>query len=163
MKTLFLMRHAKSSWSDTTLADIDRPLNARGLVAAPFMGKLMQAKRLDPYVILSSTAVRARHTATLAKEAGSLTGLIQFEPRIYEASPQRLRQVISEIDNIYRSALVVGHNPGMEGFIRFLTGDLEAMPTAAIAVINLNIDGWDAIGDGSGELQNLFRPREEMQ
>src|SRR6266704_2743160 len=127
MKTLFLMRHAKSSWSEEGLADIERPLNERGLRVAPFMGKLMQEKGFEPDRILTSTAVRARNTAALVKEAGKLAAILQFEPRIYEASPNGLRQVVSEIGERFKSAMIVGHNPGIEGFIRFLTGRLEPM------------------------------------
>lgn len=154
------MRHAKSSWSETGLADIERPLNERGLSTAPFMGKLIHAKGFEPDVILTSTAVRARHTASLVKEAGTLRGVLQFEPRIYEASPQTLRQVVSEIDDRSASAMFVGHNPGIEGFIRFLTDRLEPMPTAALAVIELNIDKWSEIRDGRGELQTVYRPKD---
>lgn len=162
MKTLYIMRHSKSSWSDAALADIERPLNERGLRAAPFMGKLMREKGFDPDVILTSTAVRARHTAALAKEAGTLRGVLQFEPRIYEASPQTLRQVVSELSKTYKSAMIVGHNPGIEGFIRFLTGGLEPMPTAALAVIELNIVSWNETDDGCGTLQAVIRPKELM-
>lgn len=163
MKTLFLMRHAKSSWGDTALADIDRPLNDRGLRAAPFMGKLMQERGFDPYVIITSTAVRARHTAALVKEAGKLVGLVHFEPKIYEASPQGLRQVVAAIDDINLSAMLVGHNPGLEGFIRFLTGQVEPMPTAALAVVELNIQSWDLVKNSCGKLQTIIRPRDEMK
>ncbi len=163
MKTLFVLRHAKSSWSEAGLADIERPLNERGLLAAPFMGKLMQEKGFEPDVILTSTAVRARHTAALVKEAGTLRGVLQFEPRIYEASPNGLRQVVSEIDDKYKSAMIVGHNPGIEGFIRFLTGSLEPMPTAALAVIELNIDKWNETNDGCGTLETVIRPKDEMK
>ena len=163
MKTLFVCRHAKSSWADPALADFDRPLNDRGLIAAPFMGELMRKKGLRPLIILSSPAMRAKQTAELLKESSGLASKIQCDHRIYEASPQSLRQVVSELDDSINAAMLVGHNPGIEGFIRFLTGQLELMPTAALAVINLKIDNWNAIDDGCGELQNLYRPKEEMR
>lgn len=163
MKTLYIMRHAKSSWSQPGIADIERTLNERGLRTAPFIGKMMHEKGLAPDVILTSTAVRARHTAALVKEAGKLRGVLQFEPRIYEASPNGLRQVVSELAKTHKSAMIVGHNPGIEGFIRFLTGGLEPMPTAALAVIELNIDKWNDANDGCGTLQTVIRPKEEMK
>src|SRR5687768_12800804 len=119
MKTLFLLRHAKSSWDDATLADFDRPLNGRGERAAPFMGELMARHGFQPSVILSSPAARARKTALLVKDAGNLRAEIGFEHRIYEASPHGLRTVTSELDETHTSAMLVGHNPGMEGFVRF--------------------------------------------
>ena len=162
MKKLFVLRHAKSSWDDSSLADFDRPLNQRGMRAAPFMGELMARQSLSPAIILSSSAERARATAELVKGSANFAAEIRFDARIYEAIPQGLRQVVAELDDAINSAMLVGHNPGIEGFIRYLTGQLESMPTAALAVIKLNIDNWNAIDDGCGELQNLFRPKAEM-
>ncbi len=157
------MRHAKSSWEDASLSDFDRPLNDRGLRSAPFMGKLMRDKDLEPDVISSSPAERAKQTALLVKDASGFSQEIRFDDRIYEASPHTLLQVVSEIDDANISAMLVGHNPGMEGFIRYLTGDLEPMPTAALAVIELDIDKWTEIADGCGRLQNIYRPKDEMK
>ncbi len=161
MKTLFLLRHAKSSWDDPQLSDYERPLNDRGRRTAPFMGKLMQEKGLAPDVIFSSTAKRAWQTAELLKQAAEFKSEIVFDERIYEASPGSLQQVVSEIDG-HNSAMLVGHNPGIESFIRFLTGDVEPMPTAALAVIDLSIDGWNEIKINCGNVRRVFRPREEM-
>ena len=163
MKTLLVLRHAKSSWDDPELADFDRPLNDRGNASAPFMGRLIASNDLDPDVIYSSPAVRARETASLVKERGDLDARIVHDERIYEASPATLRQVVSEIEDSYRSVMLVGHNPGMEGFIRYLTGKLEPMPTAALAVIDLDISGWQMIDRDRGILRKLFRPKDEMK
>lgn len=162
MKHLYLLRHAKSSWDDHSLPDFDRPLNARGKRAAPFMGRLMTERGLLPDAVISSPAKRAASTAELVTQAGGWARSIALEQRIYEASPQTLVNVISELSPYVGSALIVGHNPGMEGLVRYLTGRLEPMPTAALAVIDLQIDSWDATSDGCGLLKALFRPREEM-
>ena len=163
MKTLFVLRHAKSSWDDSSLADYDRPLNDRGKTAAPFMGRIMAKRDLVPAVIYSSPAVRARETASLAKKAGKLDAEIRFEERIYEASPQTLKQVVEGIDDEFRSAMIVGHNPGMEGFIRLLTGKLESMPTAALAIIDLDIARWEDVGSEQGMLRQIIRPKDESK
>jgi phosphohistidine phosphatase len=163
MKTLYILRHAKSSWDDSDLADFDRPLNDRGKTTAPFMGEVMQRNGYAPAVIISSPAVRARETAKLAKQAGALEADIKLEERIYEASPQALQQVISEVDDRFDSAMVVGHNPGMEGFIRLLTGKSEPMPTASLAIIDLDTPSWAAIKPGSGTLTRIIRPKDEMK
>lgn len=126
------------------------------------MGELMKREGIQPYLILSSPAERAKQTAEIIKEAGELDGELRFEHRIYEASPQTLRQIVSEIDDAYPSAMLVGHNPGLEGFNRFLTGDLEPMPTAALAVIELDIDTWLSANEGRGSMVRIYRPREEM-
>ncbi|CAN5608681.1 histidine phosphatase family protein [soil metagenome] len=157
------MRHAKSSWDDANLPDFDRPLNTRGQQAAPFMGMVMDQLGLAPDVIVCSPAVRAEQTAVFVKEAGKLRGILHFEPRIYEASPNTLRQVVAEIADSNSSAMIVGHNPGVEGFIRYLTGELESMPTAALAVIELEIDKWGDVNDGSGKLMTVIRPKDMMK
>lgn len=160
MKTLYVLRHAKSSWDDPSQTDFERPLNPRGLKAAPFIGELMAKKGFTPSVIVSSPAMRAKTTARLVKGSGQLSTEIVLEKSIYEASPNALRQVVSEISDDHISALLVGHNPGIEGFIRYLTGQLEPMPTAALAVIELNIERWNEINDGRGQLLNVYRPKE---
>ena len=160
MKTLFLMRHAKSSWDDPSLADFDRPLNERGIRNAPFMGELMRREGLVPDVIVSSPAMRARTTAELAKQAGNFTAGIVFDGRIYEASANALREVASGIDDSHASGMLVGHNPGMENFVRYLTGRVEPMPTSALAVIELDISRWADIAEDTGHLHNVFRPKE---
>jgi len=160
MKRLYVMRHAKSSWDDSSLADFDRPLNERGEQAAPFMGRLMRDRGLLPDIVLSSPAKRARETAQLATEAAGFEGEIRFEDGIYEASPHGLIKAISSVDDDTNSAMVVGHNPGMEGLIRYLTGELAPMPTAALAVIDLDVDRWSDVGQQAGRLIEVLRPKE---
>ena len=163
MKRLYVLRHAKSSWADPDLADFDRPLNERGLQTAPFMGSVMQKNGYIPEVIFSSSATRARQTAELAVKGGQLKTEIRFDDQIYEASPQSLRLVTSEISEEFASAMVVGHNPGIEGFIRFLTNNLEPMPTAALAVIDLDVTSWDEISAGRGKVVRIIRPKDELR
>jgi phosphohistidine phosphatase len=163
MKTLYLLRHAKSSWADVSLADFDRPLNDRGLDAAPFMGRFIAENNFIPDAILTSPARRAEQTARLVKEAAAIPHSIKFDERIYEASPQMLSQVVSELDDGLTSAMLIGHNPGIEGFIRFLTGTLEPMPTAALAVIDLSIQKWDEISANKGAVEHIARPKELLK
>ena len=163
MKKLFVLRHAKSSWDDANLADFDRPLNDSGLKAAPFMGRLMADRHLMPDVILSSPAKRAKETSELVKEAAGWDSIIRFEDSIYEASPITLCRVAAGLPYSAGSAMVVGHNPGMEGFIRVLTGRLEPMSTAALAIIDLAIDEWSQIDAGTGRLVEVIRPKELMK
>lgn len=162
MKTLYILRHAKSSWDNAELADFDRPLNDRGRIAAPFMGQVMYGRQIQPGVFLSSPAKRSKQTAILIKETAELKAPLNYDERIYEASPQILLQVISETDNAANSMMLVGHNPGIEGLIRYLTGKIEPMPTAALAVIELNVDSWRDTDADSGSLADLIRPKEEM-
>jgi phosphohistidine phosphatase len=163
MKILFLLRHAKSSWDNASLADFDRPLNERGKNTAPFMGEVMTRREYAPSIVISSPANRAASTAKLVKEAAGFNAEIRYDDRVYEASPNSLRQVVSELDDAFESAMVVGHNPGMEGFIRYLTGEVEAMPTAALGVIELNINSWSEINADTGTLAEVIRPKDEMK
>lgn len=163
MKIFYLLRHAKSSWDDASLADFDRPLNERGERTAPFMGKVMNGRGYIPATVVSSPARRAASTAVLVKEAAGFNADIRYDDRIYEASPNTLRHVASELNDGFDSALLVGHNPGIEDFIRYLTGDLEPMPTAALAVIELSIDSWSKINSNTGKLAEIIRPKDEMK
>jgi phosphohistidine phosphatase len=163
MKTLFVLRHAKSSWENNDLADFDRPLNQRGEAAAPFVGEVMKDNGFAPEIIIASPAVRARETARLVKESAGLSAEIKHNERIYEASPQTLRNIAASIDDRFNSAMMVGHNPGMEGFVRLLTGRLEPMPTASLAVIDLDILGWEQLTDRAGRLRRIVRPKDEMK
>jgi phosphohistidine phosphatase len=163
MKTLFVLRHAKSSWENPDWADFERPLNARGLDAARFIGGLIYERRLAPQIIVSSPAKRAKQTAVLVKEIAEISRAVAFDERIYEASPLALFNLIREFDEKWESVLIVGHNPGFENLVRILTGETVSMPTAALARINLDIEKWSALESGVNELEFLIRPKEEMK
>lgn len=163
MKTVLLMRHAKSSWDDASLADFDRPLNDRGRNTAPFMGRLLVREHLAPEVIIASPARRARETAEVVKQAAGIGVDVVFDERIYEASAQTLAKVILDIDNSSSIAMIVGHNPGMESLIRLLTDEAETMPTAAVAAIELTLESWADAGRGTGKLIRVYRPKDEMR
>jgi len=162
MKRLYILRHAKSSWNEPDLADFERPLNSRGVKAAPFMGRFIAEKQYIPSTIISSPARRASETAILVRDNSLTAAEIRFVDRIYEASPQTLTQIAAALSDEFDSAMIVGHNPGMEGFVRLLTGRSEAMPTASLAVIDLGIERWTDIRSGCGTLIEVARPRELM-
>jgi len=163
MKTLFVLRHAKSSWDNADLPDFARPLNERGLKAAPLMGKFIYKNQLQPKLILSSPAERAKQTAILIKENAQIGGEIRYDERIYEASPSRLLEVISEQSDKIQLVMIVGHNPGLEGLLKILTDEIQPMPTAALAVIDLKISKWSGISSSTGNLRMLIRPKEIKQ
>lgn len=159
MKTLYVLRHAKSDWGDASLADFERPLNERGRKAAPKMGEFMRENGFVPDLIVSSPAARARQTAELVKEAGKFDAEIRFEPGIYEAGLGDLIEIVSGIENSCEKLLIVGHNPGFEHLVGSLTGDYQVMPTATLAEIEMEIENWSEITRG-GKLKNLFKPKE---
>lgn len=160
MKRLFLLRHAKSSWDDPHLADFDRPLNTRGLRAAPLMGRFIRERKLRPDLVLCSPAERARHTAALLIEAAGLSVPLRYDERIYEATAARLAEVVSQADEGAASLLLVGHNPGLEELLEFLTGETRRMPTAALACLELDTDKWAKLAPRSGRLEWHVKPKE---
>ncbi len=163
MKQIFFLRHAKSSWDDPSLADFDRPLNRRGLEAAAFIGELMAERGIRPEMIVTSPAKRALETALLVKESSGINSRLLVDENIYEASPITLRNAASRLPDDISNVLLVGHNPGLEGIIRYLTGELEPMPTAALASITLSITSWQMVDAGTGSLDFVLRPKDEMR
>lgn len=160
MKTLLLLRHAKSSWDDPGQSDFERPLNERGLKAAPLMGRFLRKKNLRPDLIVSSPAERASQTTSLVLEAMGLRTEPKFDERIYEASSRHLFEVISQFSEDANSALLIGHNPGLEELLGLLTSEARRMPTAALALITLEIDLWREVRSGVGRLEWLVKPKE---
>ncbi len=160
MKTLFILRHAKSSWDNANLADFDRPLNKRGLETAPLVGDTIRKNKFQIDSIICSPAKRAEQTAVLVRETAQIKADIHFDDRIYEASPHRLLQIASELSDEITSAMLVGHNPGLEGLLKMLTHEVEAMPTAALAVIDLKIGSWKEIHIECCNLRTVIRPKD---
>jgi phosphohistidine phosphatase len=160
MKTLFVLRHAKSSWDHNDLADFDRPLNKRGLETAPLVGETIRKNNFQVDSIISSPAKRAEQTAGLVKESAGISAEIQFDERIYEASSHQLLKIASEIKDEIDSVMLVGHNPGLEGLLKMLTQKVETMPTAALAVIDLKIEAWRDIHIDCCSLRTLIRPKD---
>jgi len=161
MKTLLLLRHAKSSWNDPDLADHDRPLNKRGRGDAPRMGQLLRHNNIVPELILTSTAKRARKTARRVADSAFYKGPIEEIGDLYLAGVGTFIQVLNGIGSEHQSVLLVGHNPGIEDLLEMLTGTFEVLPTAALAHLNVPVEKWVEVStETQGELLNLWRPRE---
>lgn len=160
MKTLYLLRHAKSSWTDSGLQDFERPLNGRGREAAPLVGRFMKKNKLRPDLLLSSPAERARQTAALVSEAAGFAAGLRYDERIYEADAARLLEVISQVEEGADAVLLVGHNPGLEELLALLTGEAQGMPTAALARVSLEIEKWGKVREGTGRLEWLVKPKD---
>ena len=144
MKTLTLVRHAKSSWKDTSLADRDRPLNKRGKRDAPEMGRRIAAAGIRPSLIVSSPAVRAWTTAKIiADEIGYPREFLQRDSALYLASVNGILDVIVSQDAGFNNLMLVGHNPGFTDFANYLVPGLtNNMPTAGVVSVELDTDDW---------------------
>jgi phosphohistidine phosphatase len=161
MKTLLIMRHAKSSWEEAGLHDHDRPLNKRGKLNAPRMGRLLRELDLVPDLILTSSARRARDTAEAVADQSGFEGNIKVEEDLYAAPPETYLEALAAADDSYERLLIIGHNPGLEELIDVLTDEREALPTAAIAQVALPIQSWQELTDETpGKLVKLWRPKE---
>lgn len=160
MKTLFIMRHAKSSWDNPSQEDHERPLNERGRRDAPRMGKWLCATGAAPALIVSSSARRASETAELVLQecAGVETRIV---PQLYHATPADWVHVLRSLPDSASRVLCIGHNPGIEEFLRSVSGQVVPMPTAAIARLELAIDSWSRFDPkGLAEVREVRRPRE---
>ena len=160
MKTLYLLRHAKSSWKDSSLADFERPLKRRGRDAAEGMGRFLASKNVDISMLISSPSVRTRETVEIVLRHAKLQVEPLFDQRIYEASPATLAQIVSEIPADKETAMLVGHNPGMEELLAFLTHETRHMPTCALARISLDGVSWKEVDRGTGKLEWFVTPKD---
>src|SRR5436190_17791042 len=160
MKTLLLLRHAKSSWADASLKDFDRSLNKRGLKDMKTVGKFIRSSGICPELIISSPAERARQTAELLLKWSSLKAELRFDERIYEANVDRLLEVIAHVEDSCETVMLVGHNPGMEDLYSILTGQMAHMPTATLASIELPVDNWSKVRARGGRSKLLIAPKE---
>ncbi len=161
MKTLLLLRHAKSSWKEAGQADHSRPLNKRGLRDAPRIGALLGTQKIEPELIVSSSAVRALLTAEAVAEALDIEIPLIKEDALYLASSSAYIQCARYVDQGVQSILMVGHNPGISDLLFTLTGCDDPMPTAALAQIEFPIDDWKELSlETQGNLVDLWRPKD---
>lgn len=161
MKTLTLLRHAKSSWKQPDLSDFERPLNGRGRDDAPEMGHRLARRGLQPTHIVSSPVVRARATAEAVADAlGYPPERIAWEPRVYEASTGVLLKILREQPDDASHLLLVGHNPGLTQLANLLADDrLENLPTAGAYTLSLPVEHWLETEFGAGTRLALDIPK----
>jgi phosphohistidine phosphatase len=168
MKTLTLLRHARSDWDDTVQRDFDRPLNNRGRRAARTVGREMKRLGLSFDRVVASPAVRVRETLAEVEAAfGALAA--EFDQRIYLATPDTLLEIAQGLPAEVERLLLVGHNPGLEQLVLALAGpqsgplreEVEVKyPTATLAELRLPIESWAELREGTAELTRFIRPRD---
>jgi phosphohistidine phosphatase len=164
VKHLYLLRHAKSSWKDATLADHDRPLSGRGRRAAKAVGRHMRADGIEPQLVLCSSALRARETLARIEPALG-RGAVKVERQLYASSATALMARLRRLPGSVDSVLIIGHNPGVQELTLALAASPPASlgakyPTGALATLELRIDSWGTLDVGCGELIGFVRPRD---
>jgi phosphohistidine phosphatase len=167
MRRVYLLRHAKSSWKDRSLADRDRPLAGRGRRAAKAVTGHLEAERIRPDLVLCSPARRTRETLELVLAAFGDQVEVRLDETLYGASEAELLACLRALPHEVDSVIVIGHNPALEELALALASEgaelarmREKYPTAALATIDLPADDWSAIERGSGELVAYVRPRD---
>lgn len=174
MKTLLLLRHAKSSWKFPELGDHDRPLKPRGIAAAKTIARLFPDPVDWPQVVLCSSAVRTRETWRLMQEVwtesaeastvcdATIIPEATVIPELYHCEPELFRQRVADCPEPADCVLVIGHNPGLEEWAAVLTRHPVVLPTAALLRLELKISHWSDIdaAEGTARISGLWRPRE---
>lgn len=172
MKTIYLLRHAKSDWADAGVKDHDRPLNERGREAAPAMAAYMRAKKYRPELVLCSTARRTVETYDLVKAALG-DAAVKFEETLYLAEPRQLMERLKWLDEAVTAVMFIGHNPGIAQFALELASSpedaaqeklhkrmREKFSTCALAVIKSPAKTWREVRSGAGALKDFMRPKD---
>jgi phosphohistidine phosphatase len=161
MKTLYLLRHAKSSWDFPHLSDHDRPLNNRGRNDAPLMGEQLAKRNIKPDLILSSPAVRAITTATLvAKEIDYDLDKIEIKERAYHADPAELLAIIQETPSRVEGLMLVGHNDGMTDLVNQLSPTyIENVPTAGVVSLSFDTSSWKEVSPQNARFNFFDYPK----
>lgn len=160
-KTLYLVRHAKSSWKDSSLDDRDRPLNKRGRRTAPDMGQRLVAQGHHPELMISSPANRAHSTAKIiAAEIGYDPSLIRLDEALYFSGVFSMCEVVEALGERYDSVMLFGHNPAMTSLLNALSdASVANMPTCAIGIIRFDIETWSDLRSETGTLVGYDFPK----
>lgn len=160
MRTLLLLRHAKSDWEASSGSDHERPLNKRGRKAAALVGTFLAKAGVVPELVLSSSAVRARTTVELAAAAGKWESKVEVTPALYEAAPETVIAKLRRLPEEAQTVLLAGHEPTWSALASLLIGGGEIrMPTASVAAIEFDAESWAEVDRGRGKLLWLVVPR----
>jgi phosphohistidine phosphatase len=163
LKTLYLIRHAKSSWKDTSLDDFDRPLNKRGQHNAPFMAQLLQQLHVVPDLILSSPAVRAKTTAQTFAHILKYTKEIEFHKALYLTSVNTFLSILRAIGNEHQTVLIFGHNPELTLLANTIGNcTIENIPTCGVVQLKLKVNSWNALSKNNANLVTFEFPKKHQ-
>ena len=166
MRTVILLRHGKSSWSDSTLADIDRPLAPRGERASRRIAKYIRRKKIRPALVLCSPSLRTRQTLEAIESSLGKSYSVELVPQLYAASERELLERLHALPESVNSVMLIGHNPGLQNLALVLAshGDLPQLeakfPTGVLATLVVHSESWAALSPGDAELVDYVVPRQ---
>ncbi|MDL5048828.1 histidine phosphatase family protein [Oscillatoria amoena NRMC-F 0135] len=163
MKTLYIIRHAKSSWDEPGLSDFERPLNDRGKKDAPRMGKRLNERGINPNLMLSSPAKRALSTCRrICRELHDTEERIKTEKRLYHADSGTIMDVVQNLDNRHHTVMVFGHNPGLTDFVNeIMHANLSNLPTCGVVAARFLTDSWKHVDASNCELLFVDFPKNQ--
>lgn len=163
MKTLYVIRHAKSSWDAPDMDDFERPLNARGKRDAPRMGKRLKEKEIHPDLVLSSPAKRALATAKrIAKVIGYPSESIKTDRLLYHGDEETILAVVQGLKDKYKNVMLFSHNPGLTDFVNTLMNgelDIDNVPTCGIVAFQFAVEDWKDVTWGKGNMLFFDYPK----
>jgi phosphohistidine phosphatase len=167
MRMLYVLRHAKSSWDDPSLADRDRPLAARGRRAAPLIGDHLRRLGIAPQVVLCSSSRRTRETLDLLGDVVAQDGEVSIDDDLYHATPATLLVRLRQVPDTASDVLLIGHNPALQQLVLMLAGSggsraqvARKFPTAALATLRATVGGWADLDVGRASLTDFVRPKD---
>ncbi|MEN8303974.1 MAG: histidine phosphatase family protein [Campylobacterota bacterium] len=158
-KKLFVIRHAKSSWKDSSLDDFDRPLNKRGKLNAPFMGTKLKEKNVLPDIIIASPAKRAKSTAEVIAKKVNYSKNIVFKKDIYDVGERAIRKILKKLDDKNSVVFLFGHNPDLEILVEEYVEFDENIPTCGIVEIEFDCKRWRDISAKNAKLISFDYPK----
>ncbi len=159
MKKVYIIRHAKSSWSDNSLSDFDRPLNKRGKANAPLMGKRLKKRKVTPDIIISSPAKRAKMTAKLIAKKVKYSKNIIYNQNIYNANFGVLSKILKKVDDENSILFLIGHNPELNMLVQEYVDFDENIVTCGIVEIEFDCDRWQDISSSNAKLISFDYPK----
>lgn len=161
MKTLYLIRHAKSDWSDGKLSDFERGLTNKGLKNLTTMSSYMSLRDIVPDLMLSSSALRAQTTTDRLSEQIGYKGAVHYMNELYKSDVKTILNVLTLQEDIFESIFLIGHNPELTEFINYLIEDnFKKLPTLGIVAIELDIEKWEDISEGVGKVDFFIHPKQ---
>lgn len=163
MRRLFVIRHAKSSWKDTSISDFNRPLNKRGEENAPMMGERLKKRGIKPDIILSSPALRAKTTAEIIAKKVNYKKEIVLDEDIYASMDMILHKIIKKTDDKNETLFIFGHNPDLEMLVEKYVDFNEDLVTCGVVEIEFKCKSWKDISRKNAKLISYDYPKKEQK